>query len=300
MLVVQILAAGNNPVKPFVPWGDAHEGSRVKQGMIMFDGIEKFGPLSLSDHEVHVWYAPLDLHTPQLAQMRSVLSADECARADRFHFERHRVVFTLSHGLLRHLLAAYCGAPAAEIAFAQLPGKPVLAEPHGSTLQFNLSHTEGMAVIGLTRSCRIGIDVERLRALSDADLLVERYFAAEEIIAYRSLPSAARPRAFFRGWTRKEAFVKALGAGLGYPLHDFAVSLEPGSPQCLLAVRGDPAARDRWTLCDLEVGPQHLAALAIECPRPRLICRCLIPVAGQQSSAPLAESKENPSRGRAS
>ena len=182
--------------------------------------------------DIHVWHATLDREESALAQLADVLSPDEKARADRFRFAKDRNHFTVARGMLRELLGAYLQqAPAGlEFSYGQ-HGKPALAGQNASTgLCFNLSHSFGMAVFAFARGRNLGIDVERVEPESTGEDIARRFFSLREVSDLRSLPPAARPEAFFRCWTRKEAYIKALGTGLHTPLDGFSVSLLPGQP----------------------------------------------------------------------
>src|SRR5258708_2804197 len=192
------------------------------------------------ENELHVWHARLSGLIDELPRLGALLCPEERARAERFCFERDRNPFILSRAILRSLLGEYCRMPAAEIAFGYGPrGKPFVAPCGGAPIEFNVSHTVGMAVYAITRGRPVGIDVEYVREVKDAGGIVARQFAAEEIAAYKALPAAARQHAFFYLWTRKEAYIKALGEGLGHPLDCFAVSLEPGAAARFLRIGSD-------------------------------------------------------------
>jgi 4'-phosphopantetheinyl transferase len=229
---------------------------------------------ALSDDEVHVWHARLDDLTGRLSELEVLLDAEERARAARYRMARDRLHFTLARGILRALLAAYCQVPPAVIAIAcSAAGKPALAGPAGEQLRFNLSHSHGLAAYAFTRGRRVGIDVEYVREMIEAEGIVERYFAPDEIAAYQALPAEARLRGFFNGWVRKEAFVKALGEGLGFPLTEFAVSLAPGEPARLLHIPAEQGAAGDWTLCELAIDSAYGCALAVEGRKLRINCR---------------------------
>jgi 4'-phosphopantetheinyl transferase len=231
-------------------------------------------PLPLNEDEVHVWHARLDELTGQHRRMAALLNGEERARATRFRIERDRIHFRLARGILRSLLSDYGSVPPKEIALGYSPtGKPVLTNPQHQDLQFNLSHSHGMAVFAFGRGRRVGIDVELAREMKDADNIVQRYFSPEEITAYQALPAETRLSGFFNGWVRKEAFVKALGEGLGHPLAAFTVSLVPTEPARLLSIAGDQAAAAGWTLCDLDIDPGYACALVAEGGPLRVSCR---------------------------
>ena len=130
----------------------------------------------------------------------------------------------------------------------------------------------GFGFYAVTRQRRVGVDIEYLRSLPDLDTVAERMFSPGERAALRRLPLAQRHEGFFNGWTRKEAYIKAIGEGLSHPLDRFTVSLAPGAPARLEDVESDPAEAARWTLEALAPNPGCVAALAVEGRPPRLAC----------------------------
>ena len=211
----------------------------------------------LTDDEVHVWRMPLgDAARTDLECLRD----DEKLRAARFQNERARNEFVQSRAFLRRLLESYGVGPAKEITLNySANGKPELADASPS-LQFNVSHTRELAVFAFTRSCPVGVDVEWLGPTREADGIVSSRFAAEEQAEFAALPEEMKQRGFLQGWTRKEAFIKALGRGLGYNLASFAVTLV--GPARLLRVATDAGPVSDWTLADLSFSPNHCAAVA--------------------------------------
>ena len=147
------------------------------------------------------------------------------------------------------------------------PGRP------GADLGFNVSHSGELALIGLIRGAQIGVDIEAERDLTDQDALVRRYFSAAEIEDYFGLEPARRRAAFFNGWTRKEALVKALGQGLAFPLRAFDVTLAPGEAAALLRVQQIPGEHSGWCLAALEVAPGIAAAVATQGSVCRVVAR---------------------------
>lgn len=216
--------------------------------------------------EVHVWRAPLDLPQERLESLRGALAQDERGRASRFHFERDRRRFVAGRGLLREILSRYVGLSPDGLRFGYTPyGKPYLAdECGGGWLRFNVSHSGGLALYAVTRGRELGIDIEQVRADIEHEEIAERFFSGQEVAALKALPAGLRREAFFLCWTRKEAYIKGIGEGLSLPLDSFDVSLTPGEPASLLAVRGDAREAARWTLTDLDPGPGYCAALAAE------------------------------------
>lgn len=219
--------------------------------------------MKLKDQDVHVWRWSLELPPERLAALERWLSPDERERAARFLFDRHRTAFIAARGTLRELLGEYLGCTPSEVAFSYSSyGKPALASP-ASTLHFNLSHSGGIAAAAFATGGELGIDVERVDRKVDLTV-ADSYFSPYEIERLHALPAADHPSAFFRIWTRKEAFVKAQGQGLSLPLHGFDVTVDTGEPPAILRCAWDESVRARWTLWDVsaEVGCPAAVAMA--------------------------------------
>lgn len=226
--------------------------------------------LTLCADEVHVWRDRLDAAPSSLASYADTLSTDERARAARFHFEKDRRSYVISRGVLRALLGRYLNVAPAELRFAYSPhGKPSLDGPAG-TPRFNVSHTHGLALYAFANGREVGIDVEQVRPDFAGEEIAERFFSRSEVEALKALATEARLAAFFRCWTRKEAYIKARGEGLSHPLELFDVSLAPGDPAALLATRPDPLEASRWSLAELPCDPGYAASLAIQGAPPHL------------------------------
>jgi 4'-phosphopantetheinyl transferase len=221
--------------------------------------------LLLHPGEVHAWRAALDPAEPVIAALAANLSPDEQARAARFHRPDDGRRFTVARGVLRNLLGRYTGAAPAAIRFAYgRHGKPALAEPAGGALTFNVSHSGELAYYAVACRRAVGIDVERIRALSDRSRLAERFFSPAEFASLYAFPAGQEDDAFFTCWTRKEAFVKAKGQGLSLSLSQFDVSIAEAETSLLLATRWDPADAACWRLRNLPAPPGYRAALATE------------------------------------
>jgi 4'-phosphopantetheinyl transferase len=213
---------------------------------------------------VDLWALDLDGERPSTYQ--PLLSADERERAGRFHFERDRNRYIVGRGRLRQLLGQYLDLPPQKITFAYTDhGKPYLPpQPDQPDLRFNISHSQQFALLAFAWGRRLGVDVEVIRPLTDMADLVRRFFAPAEIAAWEAVPPERQAEAFFCGWTRKEAFIKAIGEGLSYPLGRFVVSLHPNQPAQLLAIQGDPTAAQKWEMASLRPFPQTVAAVVVE------------------------------------
>ncbi len=231
--------------------------------------------VSLSPGEVHVWLAGLDKPGSEVVSFQRTLADDEVERARRFRFAKDRDRYIVARGLLRKILGGYTGKEPRELRFRYNDyGKPELTdEAHEQNIYFNVSHSHGLALYGVTRNRGIGVDIEFIRPDFANEKIAERFFSPREVATLRSLPKEVQARAFFNCWTRKEAYLKALGDGLSRPLGDFEVSLVPGEPAKLVRVGWDPAERDRWSLQELEPAFGYVGAVAVEGQDCRILCR---------------------------
>jgi 4'-phosphopantetheinyl transferase len=219
-------------------------------------------PSELHPGVVHLWQRRLDASAEEVSAYYRLLSSEERERAHRFRVERPRTEFVVTRGTLRTLLAQYLGSTPQEVQFRyEVRGKPALEGESG--LRFNVSHTDGLALMAFVLRRAIGIDVENLGREVDAQRLAERFFSEREAKALKRLNREELRAAFFRCWTRKEAYIKAKGDGLSLPLHQFDVSIIRNERDALLATRPDPAESARWMICDVPVGPGYTAALAV-------------------------------------
>ena len=220
----------------------------------------------LPDNDVHVWSVPLNQNPERTALSLEVLSPDEQEKAARFHFGKHRNQFIQARAALRLILSEYLSVRPQDLEFSYGPqGKPALANEHAdSSLRFNLSRREGLALVAVTRGREIGVDVELIHADLPAFEIAEISFSEAELTTLHGLPEGMRTTGFYNCWTRKEAYVKARGAGLSFPLKHFDVSLTPGAAAMLLNVRDNVDEVDRWTLQEIPVGKSYVAALAVE------------------------------------
>jgi len=208
---------------------------------------------------VHVWAIGL---TGSPAVLRTLLSADELESVGRLHFADDRRRYIAARGSLRQILGEYSGTPPAELRFCYGErGKPCL-ESH-SALEFNLSHSGDIALLAVTRIGPIGIDVERVRPIEDLLGLARRNFSRSEYETLVDLPEAQHEDSFFRCWTRKEAYVKAVGDGLALSLDDFEVSFAPGDQARFITIGGSKNEGCAWSLESLEPAAGYVGALAV-------------------------------------
>jgi 4'-phosphopantetheinyl transferase len=211
--------------------------------------------------EIHVWAVRLTASAAVNRVYRILLSDEEIARADRFAFEHLRHSYELSHGALRLLLAHYLERGPRDIKFTFGPrGKPAVQD---SRIRFNMAHSSGLALYAFTRDCDIGVDVEEIRSIPEIEQIAVRYFCRPEASEVLSIDDvSARHEAFFRCWTRKEAYIKAVGDGLYLPLDQFQVTLLPGDGSRFVHIGNDIGTARNWTLQHLDPAPRYVGALA--------------------------------------
>lgn len=236
--------------------------------------------LVLGAGEVHVWHLELRPPARELERMRGWIDRAESDRAARFVFDRDRLRYIAAHGLLRHLLGGYLGTAPEAVELAVAPrGKPYLLSPAGrdsnAALRFNLAHSGDRALVAVSSGREVGVDVEEAGRGRDVVGIAGSFFSPAEVAALKAVPDAERVAAFYRCWTRKEAYIKACGTGLAMRLDSFDVSLEPDACDALLrSERGVDEPR-RWKLVDLPVDGGFTAALAVEGHDWRLVTRTL-------------------------
>ena len=218
---------------------------------------------SLETGTVHVWRISLDQPDDRLDRFRQTLDPDELNRASRFHFEKHRRHFIVARGFLRSVVASYLETLPETVRFSYgAYGKPELASEH--VQRFNLSHSHEVALLAVALDAELGVDVEQIRADFASEEIARRFFSRAEVEVFNALPQEEQVAAFFRCWTRKEAYIKAIGKGLSQALDAFDVTLAPGVQAELLRAEEDDVSR--WLLYEIDVGEGYAGALAVERP----------------------------------
>lgn len=233
-----------------------------------FDFMPPPDRLALGDEAAHVWRIDLAGEGERADECKRLLSDDERARAARFHFDRHRRHYIVGRATLRRIVAAYLALAPDEVVFRYGPqGKPELSAREGPRLEFNLSHSADLALCVVAR-WPVGVDLERLREVPDADLIAARFFTPAEVAVQRA--AADRDAAFLRHWTRKEAVIKAVGVGLSMPLDTFDLSSLGRSP--IRLAEDSDGVDNAWHVVDIGVAPGYVAAMALA-RAPRAIVR---------------------------
>lgn len=222
--------------------------------------------LVITINDVHLWQMDLDLPDGKVKELEKVLSADEKTRAERFYFEQHKNRFIVGRATLRTILGRYLKLAPQQIQFEYSSrGKPSLAKNCGGhELKFNLSHSQDLALYGFACDRAIGVDVEYIRSVTDVQQIARRFFSPTESALIMRLPDTEKIAAFFRGWTAKEAYLKATGDGLSGSLDKIEVSLLPNEPVRLVKIDGKAQIAAQWRLYSFVPVANYLAAIAVE------------------------------------
>jgi 4'-phosphopantetheinyl transferase len=219
--------------------------------------------------EVHLWRVAVADMPDDEASLAETLSPGERQRAGRFAFPHLTRRWVAGRMALRHLLGAYLQIASRDVNFGSgVRGKPFVKDDDGSpsALEFNMSDAADYVMIAVGRSRPIGIDIEAIRPIEEADEIVSRNFSALEQASYQRLPASKKQLGFFTAWTRKEAYTKAVGLGLYLPLESFSVTLDPDEPARLLEIDGSPAKAAEWALMAIAAPSGHVSALVARGP----------------------------------
>jgi 4'-phosphopantetheinyl transferase len=229
--------------------------------------IDEWGLTSVGDelgaNEAHVWRASLDQPADMIAKLAPFLSQDEYQRAMRRYRPVDRDRFIVGRGILRKIISAYLALQPGQLRFTYNEyGRPAVSDDQNDcALNFNLAHSAELVLYAVTRGRVVGIDIEYIHDDFATLEIAEHFFSKDEVAALKSLPADQRTIGFFNCWSRKEAFIKAKGMGVSYPLDRFTVSLAPGEPPALLKVDDDKREVARWKMYELKPGADYAAAL---------------------------------------
>jgi 4'-phosphopantetheinyl transferase len=218
------------------------------------------------DDEAHVWTALLSETTPRLTVLAGLLSPEEKQRAARFLRPDDQARYIVTHGILRQLLSRYLSVAPAMLGFSMSAfGKPALTQRTGERpLSFNLAHSGDVILYVVASGRRVGVDVEAIRTDLDIMELAQRQFSLQETNALKVILPPERTEAFFRCWTRKEAYVKARGEGLSFPLDKFTVTMKRDEMPELRWVENDPSGLQPWSMFHLEPLSGYAGAVVVE------------------------------------
>lgn len=233
--------------------------------------------LTLSSQDVHLWLACVDLPVLKREELTQLLSEDEKRRSERFRFDRDRNHFIARRGILRQILSRYLSLEPQKIQLESGPhGKPAILQQEGKPLlHFNLSHSSELALYGITRNWEIGVDIEKHRPISDLEKLAARFFTSAESRWLNQHVESEKEPAFFKIWTCKEAYLKAIGEGLAFGLDQVEFSFPAGERPKLIAIKGNTQDVSQWFLQQLNLPPHfpnsvYTAAIALNTQNPTL------------------------------
>lgn len=219
----------------------------------------------LNINDVHVWLLDLNLALYQVDELRQIISKDEQIRANKFHFKEHQERFIITRASLRILLGKYLQIKPQEIDFYYSEkGKPFLSKTlNHQDILFNLSHSENIALYGFTKNIKIGIDVEKIKDNCQVENLAKRFFTNYEYHIISNLKGLEQKQAFFKAWTSKEAYLKAIGEGLGGGLDKIEIELK-GVNQKVINIRENQEIINNWCLQNIDINKDYIAAIALE------------------------------------
>ena len=217
---------------------------------------------SLRNDEVHIWNIDVDFDANKVLPYENILSTDEKKRANRFKFESDRIVYETARVVLRLLSSKYLKTNPEEIQFNYNEfGKPFFKDD--TSLRFNVSHSGERIALAFCHNHEIGVDIEKIKNDFDVMELAQNFFSKTEIASLQKQPREELSRAFFRCWTRKEAFIKAEGSGLSFPLNKFAVSLDDDNHARLLETDWDASEKAHWSLFSFVPKNNYISAVAV-------------------------------------
>jgi 4'-phosphopantetheinyl transferase len=219
----------------------------------------------LEQDTIHIWRISLDEPTERIRSLRELLTDPEQQQADRFLFAEHRQRFTVGRAQLRRILGGYIDVAPERVDFRYTNlGKPYFAEgvsdPH---LEFNFTNSNDWALLAITHQTNLGIDIEKIREMTNMEGLARRFFAQPEIdVILQASSELRRQEYFFRCWTRKEAFLKAIGTGLTFPLDNVCVSVDDAEPVGIQWIKDRRDEACRWELTHVTPCDGYVGALA--------------------------------------
>jgi 4'-phosphopantetheinyl transferase len=217
-------------------------------------------PASVGLSTVDIWYVDLEVSPARLAELSQYLDDEEHARAARFHFDRDRSRFVAARGTLRAILARYLDTTPRLVCFHYgAQGKPLV---RNEDLHFNISHSDGLLLVGVSRAGALGLDIERIPPSHVVDPVSTVVFSQPERKTLKSVSSRERPECFGRFWTRKEAYIKAVGGGMSIELTSLDVATAPGRVLQYHEGVGQWLRCPGWTLRPLPVRAGFAGALA--------------------------------------
>lgn len=230
--------------------------------------------IKIEPNNIHIWYIPLN-NEELLDRFIHILSSDELQKANNFHFLRHRKAYLLRKIALRQILSKYCNIEAKHIQFKYTKNQKPYLRCNAFQLQFNITSSYNLALLAITTQTPIGVDVEHFRPIDDIMSVTKQFFSTVEISKFITLPTSKQLEAFYTIWTSKEAFVKAIGTGLLFPLQTLTVGFLPTDPLQLLEINNTNVENQKWFLQGFKFNYLHntyISAIFIKSQKKKLIC----------------------------
>lgn len=221
----------------------------------------------LYENQVHLWKLKISEFEPYFEDLWNTLSTQEKEKANKFRFKKDRLCNVVARGVLKKLLYSYCNANSLDIQYTKY-NKPYII--HDSGICFNLSHSKDCIVIAIAKNIDLGVDIEFLDKNTEHEDVASSFFATEEQKALSELKSLDKALGFYRCWTRKEAFIKALGTGLSFPLDQFVVSLH-SNKATLLETKWSNDEKYQWHLQGFTPNPGYVGAIAIRAKKVQIV-----------------------------
>lgn len=222
-------------------------------------------PVPLKSHEAHLWFVYTDHHYEQYLEYRALLTDQEIEREEKFRTEILKKKFTISRGILRLLLQSYNQkVEGVDFCYGE-HGKPFLRH-NPNNLQFNLAHSHDLIIYGFLHQFQIGVDIEYIRDDFLPNDLVNYVFSDSEKKDYNTLKDSEKKLAFYHAWTRKEAFVKAIGKGLFQSLEKIEITFKIGDKPKILSFENDFQVANDWSLHSLKIAPEYVGAVVCQAP----------------------------------
>lgn len=221
--------------------------------------------LNLELNEVHIWLVDLDFNLDLVDQLNNILCEDEQIKARKFRFEYLQNRFITTRANLRIILSKYLTISPQNIVFNYgEKGKPSLVKNiNPEAIEFNVSHSENLALYSFIKQKKIGIDIEKIRDNCEVENLAQRFFTNNEYQIISRLRGRKQLQAFFQAWTSKEAYLKATGEGLGGGLDKIEINLE-NEARKILSIKDNQHLLENWTLHKIDINQDYIATLALE------------------------------------
>jgi len=219
--------------------------------------------IEIEDNQVHIWQARIDVSSGYPKDIKDVLSADERERAISFKLQNDQIHFIIRHYLLRIILSKYCDYLADEITFRyDTHKKPAFNMPEYRKIKFNMSFSHDLMLVAINKHNDIGIDIEKVHDINDLESVAVNNFSSKEFKYLNS--SSEKINTFFKIWTRKEAFIKATGKGMYYPLKSFCVSMDKSGNHENLIIFNHPIKSKHWRIAEIKASDGFIASIAVK------------------------------------